>query len=181
MPIWSDGGQTINHEPYFIGGFILFVAVMGFATVVAIVSPDNPRVVLNQLPILKYIIGGLIVLGIAFIVEGKKIYLKAIAEFGAEAQIVTAIEEMSELTHTLTKVLRNKGTYTEQLAAVTEEVADVEIMLGQIRVMFDLPSGYWKQGEFSSRVKVEKERKLALLQAMLKSGLRLKTKKEETV
>ncbi len=60
-----------------------------------------------------------------------QLYREAISRWGEESQIVMAIEEMAELTQQLTKVLRGQVSLTK----LGEELADVEIMLEQLRVM----------------------------------------------
>lgn len=61
-----------------------------------------------------------------------EIYEQAIEEWGREAQLMMAIEECSELIKDLTKLYR--GDTVDQ--NVAEEVADVEIMMRQLRVLF---------------------------------------------
>ena len=57
----------------------------------------------------------------------------AISECGEKHQIIIAIEELSELIKELTKYLRN-GDNEEHL---TEEMADVYIVLEQLLIMFN--------------------------------------------
>lgn len=57
----------------------------------------------------------------------------ALEAFGAEAQMVMAIEEMSELTKELCKHRRGR----DNVEAIAEEIADVEIMLQQMVILFD--------------------------------------------
>ena len=57
---------------------------------------------------------------------------KAIRRFGEYQQIEMAIEEMSELIQALSKYKRGKQHNVE------EEIADVSIMLTQLKIMFDL-------------------------------------------
>lgn len=52
--------------------------------------------------------------------------------FGADNQLIVAIEEMSELQKELTKALRRKINYEH----LVEELSDVEIMLEQIKMIF---------------------------------------------
>ena len=61
------------------------------------------------------------------------IYKKAISSFGKADQIIVAIEECSELQKELTKALRGKV----NLLGIAEEIADVEIMLEQLKLIFD--------------------------------------------
>jgi NTP pyrophosphatase (non-canonical NTP hydrolase) len=62
----------------------------------------------------------------------KSTYKKAIEKFGIDSQIDKLIEEMSELTQALCKFKRGKPHNVE------EEIADVEIVLNQIRTIFDI-------------------------------------------
>ena len=71
--------------------------------------------------------------------ERKAEILKAaIRLYGEPAQIDVAIEEMSELTKALCKVKRARDTagITEASSNVVEEIADVQIMLDQLRINF---------------------------------------------
>lgn len=65
--------------------------------------------------------------------EGDEICRAALEVFGAEAQMVMAIEEMSELTKELCKHRRGR----DNVEAIAEEIADVEIMLCQMKMLFD--------------------------------------------
>lgn len=61
----------------------------------------------------------------------------AIETYGADAQIIVAIEELSELTKSLTKYLRAGDTVSEEtLESIHEEMADVSIMLNQLELIF---------------------------------------------
>ena len=59
-------------------------------------------------------------------------YAAAVQTFGKHAQIILAMEEMSELTKELSKNIRGR----ENTAAISEEMADVEIMLEQLKTIF---------------------------------------------
>jgi hypothetical protein len=62
---------------------------------------------------------------------------KAISTYGVEQQADMAIEEMSELIKALLKYRRaGQKADVSHYAAVKEEVADVEIMLDQLKLMF---------------------------------------------
>ena len=63
--------------------------------------------------------------------ERRELYKKALSEFGIEAQIIVAIEELSELIKELTKYLRGEE------ENIDDEIADVEIMIEQLVFMFD--------------------------------------------
>lgn len=56
----------------------------------------------------------------------------AVEKFGSNAQVIVAIEELSELQKELTKWLRGKG----KEEALLEEMSDVSIMLGQLELIF---------------------------------------------
>lgn len=66
--------------------------------------------------------------------ERAKVYTDALATFGPTAQLVVALEEMSEVQKEICKTLRGGGS-TLHLA---EEVADATIMLEQIRQIFGI-------------------------------------------
>ena len=57
----------------------------------------------------------------------------ALETFGKELQVTMAIEEMSELTKELCKNSRGQ----ESTPHIAEEIADVEIMLQQMVMLFD--------------------------------------------
>ena len=63
----------------------------------------------------------------------KEVYAKLLKLYG-DKQIIIAIEELSELQKELCKVLREKGIY----GSVVEEIADVEIMLEQMKIYFEI-------------------------------------------
>lgn len=56
----------------------------------------------------------------------------AIDTFGKDSQCRMAIEEMSELTKAICKHLRN----FDNLSDLVEEIADVEIMMAQLEIIF---------------------------------------------
>lgn len=57
----------------------------------------------------------------------------ALETFGKELQVTMAVEEMSELTKELCKNSRGQ----ENTTHIAEEIADVEIMLQQMVMLFD--------------------------------------------
>lgn len=61
----------------------------------------------------------------------KELYMKTIYKFGVTNQIDKAIEECLELVQTLIKFKQNR------MNNVEEEVADVEIMCEQLRMLFN--------------------------------------------
>ena len=66
-------------------------------------------------------------------VSGDKICRAALEAFGERAQMTMAIEEMSELAKELCKRCRGR----DNVEALAEEIADVEIMLQQMVMLFD--------------------------------------------
>lgn len=67
--------------------------------------------------------------------EMEKIYYAIISKFGNKNQIIVAVEELSELQKELLKGLRYSP--EERLNNITEEMADVEIMLDQLKIIFN--------------------------------------------
>lgn len=65
--------------------------------------------------------------------DGDEICRAALEAFGAGLQVMMAIEEMSELTKDLCK----NGRGQENATHIAEEIADVEIMLCQMKMLFD--------------------------------------------
>jgi len=70
--------------------------------------------------------------------DAERIYKKAIEKYGALMQTIVAIEEMAELQKELSKALRNQ----ENKDHLIEEVADVEIMLAQVKLIYDISEDY---------------------------------------
>lgn len=64
-----------------------------------------------------------------------EVYSAALATFGAEAQLIVALEEMSELQKEICKALRGQV----HPAHIAEEIADATIMLEQVRRIFCIP------------------------------------------
>lgn len=69
-------------------------------------------------------------------VNPQDVYRKVIKAQGELAQCRQAMEECAELIHAINKVLRN-GT-EDSVAHLVDEVADVMIMIEQLRIIFDL-------------------------------------------
>lgn len=71
----------------------------------------------------------------------EQIYMKALQTYGEEAQITMVFEEMAELQKVLCKYLRNRLKFpisVEVTSHVAEEIADVEIMIGQMKLLFEI-------------------------------------------
>lgn len=64
----------------------------------------------------------------------KELLQKAIRTYGIDPQLDMAIEEMSELTKEICK--RKRG--VRNRAEIIEELTDVEIMLEQLKIIFDI-------------------------------------------
>lgn len=62
----------------------------------------------------------------------KEICKRAVEQYGKQPQIIMAMEEMSELIQALSKSIRGK----ENVDNIAEEIADVEIMLMQLKMIF---------------------------------------------
>lgn len=63
-----------------------------------------------------------------------ELYRQTIEECGEENQHWIVVEEMSELAKEISKYQRNKGSELN----IIEEMADVEIMLEQLRIMHSI-------------------------------------------
>lgn len=86
--------------------------------------------------------------------SGDSVYRAAAQKWGAEAQIDQAIEECAELIVALRHARRGRCGAAE----VAEEIADVEIMMGQLRVVFG-----------SAAVDTAKQSKLDRLASLVRS------------
>lgn len=84
--------------------------------------------------------GELFCVGIVFSMDDteppdeKKILAAAINKWGADAQTIMAFEEMSELQKELCKNFRGKDNEAE----IADEIADVEIMLEQLKMIYEV-------------------------------------------
>lgn len=66
--------------------------------------------------------------------ERKATYNAALRKWGVDAQVMMAVEEMSELTKEICKIYRGKGTLDD----LADEIADVLITLEQLKLIYDL-------------------------------------------
>ena len=94
--------------------------------------------------------------------EKEYVYRKAIDVWGITAQVDMAIEECAELIKALQKRKRAEGTGT--IDDVLEEMADVEIMLEQLKVIFDYTPGGYEKSQFEQLKKLKLKRLLVMLQ-----------------
>ena len=70
--------------------------------------------------------------------DGESIMQQAIETYGVQAQCDVAIEEMAELTKAIVKIRRVADDYEKTQAALDnllEEIADVDIMIDQLKIM----------------------------------------------
>ena len=63
------------------------------------------------------------------------LYQRAIRVWGKEPQMLQVIEEMSELTK---EILKNVNRRKDNIDALIEETADVEIMLAQLKCCYNI-------------------------------------------
>ena len=87
------------------------------------------------------------------------IYQKAIDTFGEKSQKLMMIEEMAELTQAISKDFRGQDHNVE------EEIADVEIMLEQMKLIYN-----------TEDIKMCKEIKLRRLKGLTESNLDIERK-----
>lgn len=89
-------------------------------------------------------------------VERKEVLKKAIEQNGKHTQLIVLTEELAELVKCTTKILRN-GEQPHLLYNMAEEVADVEIMLEQVKMIYP---GIKKDIEYFKKCKTERLDKL---------------------
>jgi len=80
------------------------------------------------------------------------IYKKAIEKYGIKSQIIKTIEELSELQKELCKALAHNGNDQN----IREEIADVEIMIEQMRIIFSIS---YEKIQIAKTVKIERLRR----------------------
>lgn len=85
----------------------------------------------------------------------RKTFCAALNRYGAQAQITMAFEEMAELQDVLCKFLRGRVD-GDTLANIAEEIADVGIMLDQMKILFQRDSAVEEQRQY--KVKRLRER-----------------------
>lgn len=78
------------------------------------------------------------------------LYAAAVKKYGKLSQLIMCMEEMAELTKEISKSIRG----VDNSSAISEEIADVEIMLEQLRVI------YHNRSEIDT-IKADKLRRLA--------------------
>lgn len=65
-------------------------------------------------------------------INDAEVLQRALDIYGSRAQVVMVFEEMSELQKELCKYLRGRGSFEH----IAEEIADVEIMIEQMKLLF---------------------------------------------
>ena len=95
--------------------------------------------------------------------ERKKLYKQAIDKWGLPAQLGMLMEESAELIQATHKVMRHINNKTSVWRGLVEEIADVEIMIEQIKTQVD-----WQCIE--ERVETAKHDKLLRLKKMLEKA-----------
>ena len=85
----------------------------------------------------------------------KEILEKAIKTWGTHAQLLMVLEEMSELQK---EILKNINRGKDNLDAIIDETADVEIMLEQLKYIFKI------QEQVKERIPVKLEKVKARLE-----------------
>ena len=65
-------------------------------------------------------------------IDESEVLHRALDTYGSWAQVVMVFEEMSELQKELCKYLRGRGSFKH----IAEEIADVEIMIEQMKMLF---------------------------------------------
>ena len=95
--------------------------------------------------------------------------LMALRLWGKDAQMVICIEELAELTQALAKEMRvsrreHPARHIADILHIAEEMADVEIIMNQLRCIFDQEVG---AGQFHKAIRCLKEAKLARLRERL--------------
>jgi len=86
------------------------------------------------------------------------LYRAALDKWGADAQTAMCVEEMSELTKELCKWKRGKDNFNE----IAEEIADVEIMLEQMKLLHKVSAlvetvKVYKRNRLTERLEVKGE------------------------
>ena len=95
--------------------------------------------------------------------DEKSLYLKAIELWGASSQLDQGVEEAAEFIQAINKWKRDTG--IENARRLIEEMVDLSIMIGQVKVLIVLQLGEDKVVRLFAEFKA---RKLRRLQKLLK-------------
>lgn len=97
--------------------------------------------------------------------KNREILENALTTFGAEAQILMVMEEMAELQKELCKNLRGK----DNVANIAEEIADVQIMLEQMTLLYDCEHAVQANREYKL-MRLESRIEAAISRSIRKDG-----------
>ena len=97
--------------------------------------------------------------------KNREILENALTTFGAEAQILMVMEEMAELQKKLCKNLRGK----DNVANIAEEIADVQIMLEQMTLLYDCEHAVQANREYKL-MRLESRIEAAISRSIRKDG-----------
>ena len=90
-------------------------------------------------------------IGAKTMISKEELYKIVVNRYGITMQLIVAIEECSELTKELTKILRGVMSKNKNvIRPVTEEIADVLIMCEQLQYIFD--NRMFVQSEMSKKL-----------------------------
>lgn len=94
--------------------------------------------------------------------EKEKLYSEAAGKFGVKNQIIKTIEELSELQKALCKYILyvSPDEYEKLLKNIVEEIADVEIMTEQLKLIFSFDVALSDLVEKQKRLKLERLKNL---------------------
>ena len=87
------------------------------------------------------------------VINEKEICTKALKVYGEESQVVMVFEEMAELQKELCKILRSQSEFNatqniEIRKNIAQEIADVEIMLKQMKILYEIEEAVEAAKEF---------------------------------
>lgn len=97
--------------------------------------------------------------------KNREILENELTTFGAEAQILMVMEEMAELQKELCKNLRGK----DNVANIAEEIADVQIMLEQMTLLYDCEHAVQANREYKL-MRLESRIEAAISRSIRKDG-----------
>ena len=87
--------------------------------------------------------------------DNTKIYDRLLNKYSINKQYIVAIEELSELQKELTKALRSQG----DIEHTAEEIADVEIMLEQLK-HYNSKNQLAKKVDFWKQTKIDRLKRM---------------------
>ncbi len=93
--------------------------------------------------------------------DNAKLYTQAEIAYGRKHQMVKAVEELAELQQAITKIVLAEKPTKKMFENFTEEIADVEIMVEQIKRLY----------ECDNEVLVKKKQKLNRLKLIVEDKL----------